>query len=742
MANLLSSRRKPMANSLEVGGLKVKEELHGLVQDEIAPGTGVEAESFWISLNSIVRDLAPKNRQLLNKRKHLQQQIDAWCAARCGQPFNVEEYTAFLTEIGYLEPECGDFQVSTANVDREIAAVSGPQLVVPLDNARYALNATNARWGSLYDALYGTDVIAEDDGAEKGEGYNPRRGAKVIARTQAFLDQTVALDYGKFSDVEEFWLQESGGKQRLVAKLRGDRVAGLAQPDKFVGYISKESGLASIFLRNNELHIEIQIDRSHPIGKLDSAGVKDVVLEAAVTTIQDCEDSVAAVDAADKVKIYRNWNGIMKGGLEATFERSSREICRRLNADKAFTAPDGQSVTLPGRSLLLVRNVGIHMYTDAVTTTDGREIPEGFLDAMVTSLAALHDLRGNGKHTNSRTGSVYIVKPKMHGTEEVAATIELFERVEDALRLKRNTLKIGIMDEERRTTVNLKNAIRAARERIVFINTGFLDRTGDEIHTSMELGPMLPKMEIKNQPWLNAYENQNVDVGIKTGLVGRAQIGKGMWTMPEEMRKMVETKMAHPEAGANTAWVPSPTAATLHALHYHQLNVAQKQAELASRKRARIEEILTAPIVKRILTPEEVQNELDNNAQGILGYVVRWVDQGIGCSKVPDINNTGLMEDRATLRISSQHMANWLHHGVVTEQQIRETFERMAEVVDRQNKADPNYARMAPRRDTNVAFQAALDLVLQGRNAENGYTEPVLHTRRRQAKRLAHKRPS
>jgi malate synthase len=723
-----------MANSVTIGGLSVNEELYRLVRDEIAPGTGVDPQAFWISLGQIVTDLGPTNRRLLAKRKELQKQIDEWCRTRRGQPFDVEEYRAFLIAIGYLVPEGENFQVTTTNVDREIAEVSGPQLVVPLDNARYALNAANARWGSLYDALYGTDVIPESDGAEKGEAYNTRRGAKVIARTQAFLDQAVGLERGKFSDVIEFSIKELKGETQLIAKLKDGSETGLADRRKFAGFVKKGSDLTSVLLKNNQLHVEIQIDRNHPIGKSDAAGVKDVILEAAITTIQDCEDSVAAADAADKARVYRNWTGIMKGTLEDTFERSGGGmIMRALNPDKIFTAPNGESATLPGRSLLLVRNVGLHMYTDAVTA-DGEQIPEGFLDAMMTALAALHDLKGDSKYINSRTGSVYIVKPKLHGPEEVAATIELFARVEAALGLERNTLKIGIMDEERRTTVNLKEAIRAARQRVVFINTGFLDRTGDEIHTSMELGPMLPKMEIKNQPWLGAYEDQNVDIGIETGLVGKAQIGKGMWTMPEEMRKMVETKMAHPEAGANTAWVPSPTAATLHALHYHQVDVAKKQAELVRRGRARIEVILTPPLLDRTLMPEEIQKELDNNAQGILGYVVRWVDQGVGCSKVPDINNVGLMEDRATLRISSQHMANWLHHGIVAEQQVRKTFERMALVVDRQNQGDPNYRAMAAEFDKSIAFQAALDLVFNGREADNGYTEPVLHPRRRQTK--------
>jgi malate synthase len=723
-----------MANFIEIGGLKVNEELYDLVRDEIAPGTGVEPDEFWKALGKLVQELGPKNRTLLEKRDTLQKQIDDWCLARRDQSIRPDECRDFLTKIGYLVPEGEDFEVSTANVDREIARISGPQLVVPLDNPRYALNAANARWGSLYDALYGTDVIPEDDRLKKGETYNPVRGGEVIAKTEAFLDEVVGLERGKFSEVTQFSVSDTGGAKKLSARLIDGSETGLAEPQKFVGFQSKQGELASLLLKNNELHIEIQIDRNHPVGKLHPAGVKDVILEAAVTTIQDCEDSVAAVDATDKATVYRSWNGIMRGTLEATFERNGKEMTRRLNPDKTFSAPNGQTITLPGRSLLLVRNVGIHMYTDAVTTIDGKEIPEGFLDAMVTALAALHDLKGNGKYSNSRTGSVYIVKPKLHGPEEVAATVELFERVEDPLGLKRNTLKIGIMDEERRLTVNLKESIRAARERVVFINTGFLDRTGDEIHTWMELGPMLPKMEIRNQPWLKAYEDWNVDIGIETGLVGKAQIGKGMWTMPDEMRKMVESKQAHPEAGANTAWVPSPTAATLHALHYHKVNVAKKQSELARRARARLEDILTPPILDRKLNGEEIQKELDNNAQGILGYVVRWVGQGVGCSKVPDINNIGLMEDRATLRISSQHIANWLHHGIVTQEQVRKTFERMAEVVDRQNKGEPNYRDMAPNFGASIPFQAAMDLVLNGRGAANGYTEPVLHSRRRQAK--------
>jgi malate synthase len=707
--------------------LEISSEIKNVLEDEILPGLDISAEEFWISFEKIIDDFSPRNKALLAKREEIQTLIDEWHISKKGEVHNHDEYRSFLEEIGYIVPRANNFTISTENVDPEIKTIAGPQLVVPVMNARFALNAANARWGSLYDALYGTDMISEEDGAQKAGEYNPKRGDKVISFSKNFLDETIPLQNGSYNDVIGFEFSDGN----ISAQLNSGSISLLANQDQYQGFVDNGNNAFGLLYKNNNLHFEIQIDKSHPIGETDPAGIKDILMESAITTIQDCEDSVAAVDGEDKALVYRNWLGLMKGDLEDTFIKNDKSLTRELNADRDYISRDGSKLTLPGRSTMLVRNVGHLMTNPGVKDRHGNEVPEGIMDAMFTICIAKHDLENKGKYQNSRTGSVYIVKPKMHGPEEVQFTCDLFAAVEQALNIDHNAVKIGIMDEERRTTVNLKECIEVAKERVIFINTGFLDRTGDEIHTSMEAGPMIPKGDIKLHNWIASYEDWNVDIGLETGFQGRAQIGKGMWPMPDEMLGMYRAKTVHPKAGANCAWVPSPTAASLHAIHYHQILVSDEQTKIKGRDKADLNSILDIPLHSNPeeLSKDQIQSELENNCQGILGYVVRWVDQGVGCSKVPDISNVGLMEDRATCRISSQHIANWLHHKLIDTDQVIEAMKKMATIVDNQNSNDDSYNDMSPSFD-GLAFQASCSLAIEGRIQPSGYTEPILHETR------------
>ena len=723
------SSKKPENNTKELS-LKISTDLKDFLENEVLPGLDINADTFWKSFELIVKEFAPRNKDLLDKRENIQSQIDKWHLDRKGEQHNHDEYKKFLEEIGYIAPRSPDFLITTDNVDPEIKTIAGPQLVVPVMNARFALNAANARWGSLYDALYGTDVISEEDGAKREGGYNPIRGDKVIEFAKNFLDETIPLEDGSYQNVLGFDFSEN----QIYAILETGK-SKLKDLNQYVGYCDYGNEAYGLLYKNNNLHFEIQVDPNHPIGQTDKAGIKDILMESAITTIQDCEDSVAAVDGEDKTTVYRNWLGLMKGDLKESFDKNGSMMTRELNADRSYVTADGKDLTLPGRSLMLVRNVGHLMTNPGVLDAAGNEVPEGIIDAMFTICIAMHDLNKNGLYQNSKTGSIYIVKPKMHGPEEVQFTCDLFSAVEEALGLPQLTAKVGIMDEERRTTVNLKECIEVAKDRVIFINTGFLDRTGDEIHTSMEAGPMITKAEMKLHQWITQYENWNVDIGLETGFKGKAQIGKGMWPMPDEMLGMYNTKTMHPKAGANCAWVPSPTAATLHVIHYHQISVSDEQEAIMHREKASLDAILDIPVHKNPseISSDEIRAELENNCQGILGYVVRWVDQGVGCSKVPDINNVGLMEDRATCRISSQHIANWLHHNLVSEEQVRDAMKKMALVVDEQNASDPLYKPMAPSYD-GLAFEAACKLAIEGRVQPSGYTEPILHQARLKSK--------